>query len=52
MAKVAPALATREVLVNVGLDSKGNIETAPDISSLSVRHVSSVLAEVKKSPQP
>jgi len=30
MAKVALALATREVLVKVGLDSKGNIEAVPD----------------------
>jgi len=37
MAKVAPALATREVLVNVGLDSKGNIEAVPDYFEVSKR---------------
>jgi len=37
MAKVAPALATREVLVNVGLDSEGNIEAVPDYFEVSKR---------------
>ena len=37
MAKVAPALATREVLVKVGLDSKGNIEAVPDYFEVSKR---------------
>jgi hypothetical protein len=37
MAKVAPALATREVLVKVGLDSKGNIEAVPNYFEVSKR---------------
>ncbi len=35
MAKEAPALETREVLVKVGLDTKGNIEAIPDYFEVS-----------------
>ena len=37
MAKEAPALETREVLVKIGLDSKGNIEAVPDYFQVSKR---------------
>src|SRR3981189_2714816 len=35
MAKEAPGLETREVLVKVGLDTKGNIEAIPDYFEIS-----------------
>jgi hypothetical protein len=37
MAKEAPALETREVLVKIGLDSRGNIEAVPDYFQVSKR---------------
>ena len=37
MAKEAPALETREVLVKIGLDSNGNIEAVPDYFQVSKR---------------
>jgi|SRR5271167_2604525 len=37
MAKEAPALESREVLVKIGLDSKGNIEAVPDYFEVSKR---------------
>ena len=35
MAKTAPALETREVLVNIGLDSKGDIVADPEYFQVS-----------------
>src|SRR5260370_1633684 len=35
MAKEAPALETREVLVNVGLDTQGNIQAIPNYFEVS-----------------